>query len=342
MKNSSSSSKSKSINSLMKHLRGKGINISGSKNKRDLQNIGYYHGYKGYRFCKYSNMTIQYSDFDQLKAVYDFDMKLKAWFYPHIMFIETALKNRVLQATLDNSDNCDFTTIFVQALNAHLDQTVGTESYKRALKDRLDLRKQIYSDISQNISSPIVQHFYNNNKMVPLWGIFEFLTLGEFGKFYDCLNRKIKLIICETLDIPKGINTNGALLGYMIFTMKDLRNAIAHNSPVFDVRFNDQSRRSYRIPKLLNTYLMQIYNLPMPNPYYGRNTQVDFQQIIDYFLLIIYLLKALDTSKTEIRKQISEFETIFLDFSKAVPDTIYKKIVQNDISFKLQFARNFI
>ncbi len=339
MKSSSSSSKSKSTNALMKHLRNKGIKISGSKNKRDLQNIGYYHGYKGYRFCKYSSMPIPYNEFDQLKAVYDFDMKLKGWFYPHIMFIETALKNRVLQATLDNSDNCDFSTIFVQTLNAHLDHTVGTDGYKKALKDKLDLRKQIYSDISQNVSSPIVQHFYNNNKMVPLWGIFEFLTLGEFGKFYDCLNRKIKLEICESLKIPKGMNTNGAILGYMIYAMKDLRNAIAHNSPIFDVRFNDQSRRSYGIPKLLNTYLMQIYNLPAPNPYFGRNTQVDFQQIIDYFLLIIYLLKALGISKAELKKQISEFETIFLNFSKAVPATIYKKIVQGDISFKIKYAK---
>lgn len=44
-------SKVKSINSLMAYLRDKhGIRIGGSIQKRKLRNIGYYHGYKGYRY----------------------------------------------------------------------------------------------------------------------------------------------------------------------------------------------------------------------------------------------------------------------------------------------------
>ena len=43
----------KSINSLMAHLRDeKLIDIRGSLHKRKLRNLGYYHGYKGYRFIK--------------------------------------------------------------------------------------------------------------------------------------------------------------------------------------------------------------------------------------------------------------------------------------------------
>ena len=41
----------KTLNSLMKHLRDGGIAIDGSAQKRRLKNIGYYHGYKGYRFA---------------------------------------------------------------------------------------------------------------------------------------------------------------------------------------------------------------------------------------------------------------------------------------------------
>lgn len=40
----------KSTDGLMRYLRNKkGIAISGSSQKRKLMNIGYYHGYKGYR-----------------------------------------------------------------------------------------------------------------------------------------------------------------------------------------------------------------------------------------------------------------------------------------------------
>lgn len=65
----------KSINALMKHLRKNAVHITGSKGKNDLRNIGYYHGYKGYRFYNEAANKIPYTDFVQVKVIYDFDMK---------------------------------------------------------------------------------------------------------------------------------------------------------------------------------------------------------------------------------------------------------------------------
>lgn len=42
----------KTIDALMRHLRNSGIAIKGGKQKRQLINTGYFHGYKGYRFFK--------------------------------------------------------------------------------------------------------------------------------------------------------------------------------------------------------------------------------------------------------------------------------------------------
>ena len=45
--------KVKTTNALMKYLREQhNISIDGSKDKKNLRNIGYYHGYKGYRYIK--------------------------------------------------------------------------------------------------------------------------------------------------------------------------------------------------------------------------------------------------------------------------------------------------
>lgn len=42
--------KVRTTNALMKYLREKhNISIEGTKDKKNLKNIGYYHGYKGYR-----------------------------------------------------------------------------------------------------------------------------------------------------------------------------------------------------------------------------------------------------------------------------------------------------
>ena len=40
----------KTTDGLMRHLRSNGIATSGSKQKRQLMNTGYFQGYKGYRF----------------------------------------------------------------------------------------------------------------------------------------------------------------------------------------------------------------------------------------------------------------------------------------------------
>ena len=42
----------------MRHLRNNGIAISGSSQKQQLINTGYFHGYKGYRFFVSSNRRI--------------------------------------------------------------------------------------------------------------------------------------------------------------------------------------------------------------------------------------------------------------------------------------------
>lgn len=93
----------KTLNSLMKHLRDSGIDINGSAQKRRLKNIGYYHGYKGYRFAGNAANRLPLTDFSQVAALYDFDTQLKALFYPRVMSIETALKNYTLEAVIKDA-----------------------------------------------------------------------------------------------------------------------------------------------------------------------------------------------------------------------------------------------
>lgn len=99
----------KSIDSLMRYLRDKhNINISGSGYKRKLRNIGYYHGYKGYRYINTPSQAIPYTDFSQVVAVNEFDMQLKSLFYPQIMFIETALKKLCSGNCSESWENREF------------------------------------------------------------------------------------------------------------------------------------------------------------------------------------------------------------------------------------------
>ena len=103
----------KTIDSLMRYLRNThNIQIQGSTQKKKLKNIGYYHGFKGYRFIKNPNNSINYTDFNEIVALNKFDMDLKSLLYPKIMFLETALKNHVLNIILEESNSSSFFLIY--------------------------------------------------------------------------------------------------------------------------------------------------------------------------------------------------------------------------------------
>lgn len=71
----------KTTDGLMRHLRENGVQINGSKQKRQLINTGYYHGYKGYRFFRESNKKLPFVSYDEIYATIQYDSKLKALLY---------------------------------------------------------------------------------------------------------------------------------------------------------------------------------------------------------------------------------------------------------------------
>lgn len=91
------------INQLMKYLRSKHNIAVKSNQAQDLRNMGYYHGFKGYRFIRVPSQRILFTSLDEIIALNKFDMQLKALFYPKVMFIENALKSYVIESTLKNA-----------------------------------------------------------------------------------------------------------------------------------------------------------------------------------------------------------------------------------------------
>ena len=85
------------INQLMKYLRTKHHITVKSNQAQDLRNMGYYHGFKGYRFIRIPSQRIPFTSLDEIIALNKFDMHLKALFYPKVMFIENALKSYVIE-----------------------------------------------------------------------------------------------------------------------------------------------------------------------------------------------------------------------------------------------------
>lgn len=106
-----------------------------------------------------------------------------------------------------------------------------------------------------------------------------------------------------------------------------MRNAIAHNAIVLDVRFKSGGASS-GIGKLLNSET-------------GVKS-INFSDITDYIVLIAYLLGLFGFSKTERKALVSGYETILSRYKKELPPGIYGKFVRTETAGKLKLVLRFV
>ena len=315
----------KTLNSLMKHLRESGIAIGGSSQKRKLKNIGYYHGYKGYRFAGKASNKLPLTDFAQVAALYEFDMQLKALFYPRMMSIETALKNYTLEAVLTDAGSEYLEDIWRRCLTDYRDSPKG--KYRKAWEKRHRLRGEIDSVICRNHENrDVIGHFRDADEDIPIWAIFEIVTLGSFGVFYQCLNKRVKSAIVRDLGMPTNLESERRL-GEIIFALKDLRNAIAHNGVIVDTRFQTGS---------INTGVTQLLRQE------AKVGKVDFNDITDYVILLVYLMRSMGFTKTECKQFISGYESIIERYRAELPIGIYSMLIDTNAKNKLTAIRQFV
>lgn len=314
----------KTLNSLMKHLRDSGIDINDSGQKRRLKNIGYYHGYKGYRFAGTASNKLPLTDFSQVVALYDFDTQLKTLFYSRVMAIETALKNYTLEAVLRDARSEAFEDIWRTSLTDY--RSCSGRSYREAWERRQRLRSEIDGIIFDYRKRPVIGHFRDADKDTPIWAIFEVMTLGNFGAFYDCLDRRVKTAIVRDLGMPTNLESELRLKD-IIFALKDFRNAIAHNGVIVDVRFKSGS---------INTGVAQLLKQETG---VGK---IDFTDITDYVILLVYLMRRMGFTKTECKQLVAGYESILEKYRAELPFIIYSKLIKTSAHGKLNALRQFV
>ena len=113
----------------------------------------------------------------------------------------------------------------------------------------------------------------------------------------------------------------------IIYLIKALRNSVAHNDVVFDVRFKDSN-----INSTLCKYIENEIGC----------TNVDFNTITDYILIIVLLLKKYKFQKTELNRFITDYENIIEEFRNNIPFNIYSQVVHTDTKAKLTQLRKYI
>ena len=116
----------KSTDALMRHLRNNGISISGTSQKQQLINTGYFHGYKGYRFFVSSSNRLPFTSYNEINATIQYDTKLKSLLYGKMMFIETALKNIALNTIMTEINSSSVYNMYDKAISSYKNAPAGT------------------------------------------------------------------------------------------------------------------------------------------------------------------------------------------------------------------------
>lgn len=317
------------IRQMMRYLRNNHNMSIKSNQAHALRNLGYYHGYKGYRFIRTPQNRIPFRTFDELLAINNFDMHLKSLLYPKVMFIETALKSYVIEAVLADSKSENINDIFNHSLTYYKTFRAGSRDYKRFFTKRMTLRGSINNTVKRDYGqhNQIVNHFFNQDREIPIWAIFESMTLGDFGTFFWCCNNNVKLNTSKLLNLPSNLDSDGELTKDIIFTIKDLRNAIAHNNVIFDARF-----RTNTISPRLVSLLQKETSV----------RQIDFQYIDAYIILIIYVLRKMQVTKTECKQLISGYNNSKELLREQISVPIWSQILGSGTRQNMELLKEFL
>ena len=133
--------------------------------------------------------------------------------------------------------------------------------------------------------------------------------------------------ISNDIGLNIAFDSSGKLVENIIFIIKDLRNAIAHNNVVFDTRFRKRN---------INKTLLKALS-------YDIGIQgINFASITDYIILVIYILKKLNKANKELNKNINEFIRSAETLKENIPQAVYDQIILTNDLQKLQILKNFL
>ena len=129
------------------------------------------------------------------------------------------------------------------------------------------------------------------------------------------------------MNINKAYDTNALFPEKIIYLIKALRNYIAHNDVIFDIRFKDT-----KVPSSLCKFLENEINCQ----------NIDFNTITDYIILISFLLKSYGLPKTEINRFINDFEKLTEEFRNKISINIYNQVIYTNNKVKIKALRNYM
>lgn len=292
-------------------LKDRGLVVTDST-KKVLESENYYNIINGYKYLfidKTSGLVDKFktgTQFDEIKALYDFDFELKSIILKRILKVENYVKTQIAYIFSQKYGYRDYMKI------ENFDYEPGsakTSKDANKIKAIFNLINTVDSKIaSQFDKHPSIKHYMLEYGYVPLWVAVNVLPLGSISIFYSMMKQKDKQ------QVAKYFNVSDGDLDTMLTNVTRCRNKCAHG----EILYNFKSSTEIKENKLHTTLAIPKINDKLA---YGNN---------DLFSIIIIMKLFLD--KNEFDKLIEELKSI-IDTLKEVMKTISIDEILNQMGF---------
>ena len=220
-----------STNSQMQQLRSRGLQISGSSEKRILEKENYYNLINGYKTLfldsNYQGQSEKYkagAKFKELYALFLFDRELRSLFLRFILEIENNVRSVIAH---------DFAKKYGHDNYLRIDNFNKTQSNVDEIAELISiLQREIANQLKKK--NPMIMHYIVTYGYVPPWVLVNIITFGTLSKFYSFLKQK------DQNDIGKRFKIMPHDMKVYLKNLALARNCCAHDERFFDIRLKSK------------------------------------------------------------------------------------------------------
>lgn len=227
---------------------------------------GYFPLTNGYKEAYKNPVTNQFQDgvtFEDIYELYQFDNDLRSIFIKYILMAERNIKSSL---------SYHFCLVYGDMQNDYLDISHYDYSGKKKIVIQ-NMLKIMKGQLRSDSDYVYIRHYMMKYKYVPLWVLFNVLTIGQLSKIYSCQKGRVQIQVCQDFG-PIKINE----MTKMLAVMTKFRNVCAHNDRLFDFRTKDA---------LCDMKIHERLSLPRESGRYMYGKNDLFAQLIILKLLLL-------------------------------------------------------
>lgn len=304
-------------------------NYNYSQNEFDfLKKYGFYHVFNSIEQKSIRNNNVQ-KDISNTILIFNSDIEIRSILFPVIMEIEGFLKQRYNDVIVDE-------LISQSTLDPHYNYFV---QYCIKQNKNIDAKKILFQ--CSNHSNKIVSHHFNKHKDIPIWGYIELLSFGNFKKIFTYSTHDVFIKFDKKCKFVNSVGSqfsyvhNNSILEYFFDPLYEIRNNLAHNQPIIDIRFKKQEYKNTVLSKFIYDLLDNYANRIGSSHRANRNITYNFSCITDYLILIYLLYVNLNESNSLSIRVIEYLNNKILNNDVNLHTKIHSKIYGKDNRIKV-------